>query len=83
METNVTTPVPEHLAIVVTLAPWITKVIINTNLDHVSTLTRFSSCAISVANLVTFPPNLVLLDSRHVENNSDGYCEMWRASNIL
>jgi len=78
METNVTTPipelrsVPEHLAIVVTIAPWITKVIIDTNLDHVNTLTRFSSCGCSVINLVIFPPNLILLGFRLVENNSDG-----------
>jgi hypothetical protein len=69
METNVTTHIPElrsvteHLATVVTIAPWITKVIIDTNLDLVSTLTRFSSCGSRIANIVIFPPNLVLLDS--------------------
>jgi hypothetical protein len=78
METNVTTPIPEHrldaehLVIVVTITPWITKVIIDTNLDHVRTLPRFSSCGSSVANVVVFPPNLAISDSRFVENNSDG-----------
>jgi hypothetical protein len=78
METNVTTSLPElrsvpgHLVIVVTIAPWITKVIIDTNLDYVNTLTRFSSCGCSVTNFVIFPPNLIHLGSRLVENNSDG-----------